>query len=361
MAAGKSDQSQALPSLASLRVLFVSALNPDYYGAFRLGTLRRLGLESVTPLDQARFTRNGVLGKVQFRTQFGLNVRRFNQEVLRLARDNRVNVAWFDKALGLWPETLRELRAMGVITIDYVNDNCFGPRHDPGWRLYRQTLPEFDLHAVPREVSVRDYQQHGAREVMRIHFTFEPTMHFPPPPTWSDAERTREVSFIGTPYDDRADVLAQLWRSGAPVAISGSEPHWRRALPADAFAATFRDGELKAAAYREAIWRSKVNLAFVTKANLDDVAHKAFEIAACGGFLLAERTPEHMACFVEDKEAVFFGSAEECSEKIRRYLPDEAGRAEIAAAGRARAVSSGYDNDSMMRAVLGRAAASRKV
>jgi spore maturation protein CgeB len=147
-----------------------------------------------------------------------------------------------------------------------------------------------------------------------------------------------------------------LWRGGAPVVISGSEPHWRRALAADAFAATFRDGELKAAAYREAIWRSKINLAFVTKANLDDVAHKAFEIAACGGFLLAERTPEHMACFVEDEEAVFFSSAEECSEKIRRYLPDEAARVQIAGAGRLRSQNSGYDNDSMMRAVLARAA-----
>ena len=366
MAAGETDlripaSSLASPALKALRVLFVSALHPDYYGAFRLDTLRRLGLGSVTALDEAAFTGSGLLGKVQFRTQIGPNVRRFNREVLRLARDHQVNVAWFDKALGLWPETLRTLRAMGVSTIDYVNDNCFGPRHDPGWRLYRQTLPEFDMHAVPRDASVRDYLQHGARDVMRIRFTYEPTVHFAPPPAWSDAERTRAVSFIGTPYDDRADVLAQLWRGGAPVSLSGSEPHWRRALPADAFAATFRDGELKAAAYREAIWRSKINLAFVTKANLDEVAHKAFEIAACGGFLLAERTPDHLACFVEDEEAVFFSSVEECAGKIRQYLPDAMARTRIAAAGRARAASSGYDNDSMMRAVLARAAASRRV
>ena len=365
MAAGEPDlhstvSSLTAPSLKALRVLFVSALNPDYYGAFRLATLRRLRLESVTAVDQALFTGSGLLGKVQFRTQVGPAVRQFNREVLRVARQGRVNVAWFDKALGLWPETLRALRAMGVFTIDYVNDNCFGPRQDPGWRLYRQTLPEFDLHAVPREVSMRDYQQHGARDVVRVRFTYEPTVHFPPPPAWSDAERTREVSFIGTPYDDRAEVLAQLWRGGAPVTISGSEPHWRRALPADAFAATFRGGELKAGAYREAIWRSKINLAFVTKANLDDVAHKSFEIAACGGFLLAERTPEHLDCFVEDEEAVFFNGVEECAAKVTRYLPDETARERIARAGRARALSSGYDNDSMMRTVLARANAARE-
>jgi hypothetical protein len=341
--------------LTSMRLLFVSSMHPEYYGAFRLATLHRLGLESVTPLNQDLFHTRGFLGKVQFRTQVGPGVQQFNREVLRLARENRVNVAWFDKPLALWPGTLRALREMGVLTIDYVNDNCFGPRRDPGWRLYRQALPEFDLHAVPRESSVRDYAQQGARNVMRIRFTFEPAVHFPPPAGWSDVDRKREVSFIGTPYDDRAEVLMQLWREGTPLTISGSEPHWRRALRGDAFAAMFRDGELKVAAYREAIWQSKINLAFVTKANLDDVAHKSFEITACGGFLLAERTPEHLACFVEDQEAVFFSDVNECLAKIRRYLPDEAARMQIAEAGRLRAVRSGYDNDSMMRTVLMRA------
>jgi spore maturation protein CgeB len=191
---------------------------------------------------------------------------------------------------------------------------------------------------------------------MRIRFTYEPSVHFPPPEGWSDRNRTREVSFIGTPYDDRADTLTRLWREGLPLTISGSGPHWLRALPTDAFAATFRDGELKTAAYREAIWKSKINLAFVTKANLDGVAHKSFEIAACGAFLLAERTPEHLACFREDEEAVFFSDVEECAAKVRRYLPDEAARSRIAEAGRARAVASGYDNDSMMRSVLAAAA-----
>ncbi len=37
--------------------------------------------------------------------------------------------------------------------------------------------------------------------------------------------------------------------------------------------------------------------------------------------------------FVEDEEAVFFTGYEELVHKIRRYLPDEAARTKIAAAG----------------------------
>jgi spore maturation protein CgeB len=355
---GETQQSRSFPaSLADLRVLFVSGLTPDYYGAFRLATLRRLGLAEVIPLDHQQYNARGLLGKLQFRTQVGVEVRRFNRDVLGLAQEHQVHLAWFDKALSLWPETLRELRRRGVSTVDYVNDNPFGPRSDPGWRLYRKTQPWFDLHAVPRTSSIADYKKRGAQNVMPIRFTYEPTVHFLPPENWSDAERTRQVSFIGTPYDDRADFLSALSGAGAPLSISGSEPHWRAALPVDVFAATFRDGELKAAAYREAIWKSKINLTFVTKANRDEVAHKSFEIAACGGFLLAERTPGHLSCFKGDEEAVFFSSVEECAAKIRRYLPDEQARARIAAAGQRRAATSGYDNDSMMRTVLERALA----
>ncbi len=60
------------------------------------------------------------------------------------------------------------------------------------------------------------------------------------------------------------------------------------------------------AAYREGIWRSKINLSFLTHSNHDEFAHKSFEIAACGGFLLAERSEGHVARFEEDEEAVFF-------------------------------------------------------
>lgn len=347
-------------SISDLRVLFVSGLDPGYYGAFRLATLQRLVVAAI-PLDQQRYSGRGLWGKLQFRTQVGLDVRRFNHDVLRLARESHVHVAWFDKALSLWPETLEALRALGVTTIDYVNDNPFGPRRDPGWRLYRKALPYFDLHAVPRATSVQDYEKRGARNVVQVRFSYEPTVHFPPPAGWSDADRTREVSFIGTPYDDRAEFLAGLWKGGVPLTISGSEPHWRAALPADAFTATFRGGELKVAAYREAIWKSKINLSFVTKANRDEVAHKSFEIAACGGFLLAERTDGHLACFREDEEAVFFSTVDECIAKSRKYLQDEASRSRIAAAGQRRAAQSGYDNDSMMRRVLERALQLRAV
>ncbi len=343
--------------LSRLRVLYVSDLTPEYYGEYRHRALRRLPLGHVAALDHfALAAIPGLAGKLQFRLQAGPGITRLNRAVLQAAEREHANILLCDKVLGLRPATLRRLRQSGMITVDYVNDNPFGPRRDPGWRLFRKTIPEYDLHAVPRSSSVTDFRERGARDVMEIRFSYEPTVHYAPAASWSDAQRDRNVSFIGTPYDDRGSFLARLWRAGLPLDISGSRPHWQAALPVDAFAATFRVGELKGDAYREAIWRSRINLAFVTHSNRDQVAHKAFEITACGGFLLAERTPEHLACFREDEEAVFFSDFEECRAKIDRYLNDDSARSRIAAAGQRRACSSGYDNDSMLRRLLMKAA-----
>ena len=116
-----------------------------------------------------------------------------------------------------------------------------------------------------------------------------------------------------------------------------------------------RDGELFRDEYREGIWKSQINLSFITHSNQDEFVHKSFEIAGCGGFLLAERSEGHMQRFSEDEEAVFFSTIEECVEKIRRYLPDEAARTRIAAAGQARAVRDGYHNDRQVGLIVERA------
>jgi spore maturation protein CgeB len=210
---------------------------------------------------------------------------------------------------------------------------------------------------VQRDKNIADYRQAGARDVLKIQTAYEPTIHFPPPVGWSDRDRDRGVSFIGTSYDDRPEFLTRLWREcGFPVVISGDKM-WKARLEPEAAAALYTGGELYGAGYREGIWRSEINLSFITHSNQDEFVHKSFEIAACGGFLLAERSEGHRAKFEEDVEAVFFTGFEECAAKIRRYLPDEAARARIAAAGLARALRDGYGNDAQVERIVARVAA----
>ncbi len=337
-----------------MKILYAAQLSPNDSALYRMLALERLG-HTVTPLNIYDYQpQSELLRKMVHRAQVGPWVRRLNRDVLAAAERERPQVFWADKLLGLWPETLDKLRAARVATVSYMIDNAFGPRRDPGWRLYMRDIPHFDLHVVQRDSNLADYRQRGARDEIKIQTAYEPTVHFPPPEGWSDAERTRDVSFIGTAYDDRPKFLTRLWREcGLGVKVSGSAV-WHERLDSDAAAAIYTGSELYGAAYREAVWGSKINLSFLTHSNQDEFAHKSFEIAACGGFLLAERSAGHAARFVEDEEAVFFSDFDECVAKVRRYLPDEAARARIAAAGRARAVSSGYSNDAQMAKIVER-------
>ena len=338
-----------------LKILYASGLSANDSSQYRLWALERLG-HTVLPLNAYAYEpAQPVLRKLVHRLQAGPGVNQLNRDVLATAERERPDVFWADKLLQLQPRTLHTLRGWGIASVSYMIDNAFGPRRDPGWRLYRQCVPHFDLHATQRDANVRDYLARGARDVVKIQTAFEPMLHFPPPAGWSDADRDRGVSFIGTPYDRRAEELTRLWQEfGVPVVISGAEALWRERLPSEAFPALFRDGELYGQAYREAIWRSKINLSFLTHSNQDEFAHKSFEIAACGQFLLAERSAGHAHRFVEAADAVFFSDANECAAKIRRWLPDEAGRARIAAAGRARALRDGYSNDAQVQRILER-------
>jgi spore maturation protein CgeB len=343
-----------------LRILYATQLSPNDSSQYRLWALERLG-HTVIPINSNNYEpENPLLRKVCFRLQTGPWVARLNRDILAAAKREKPDVFWADKLLSLQPKTLDQLRPMGIVSVSYMIDNAFGPRKDSGWRLYMQDIPHFDLHVVQRDKNIADYLGHGARSVIKIQTAYEPTVHFPPPAGCSDKGRDRGVSFIGTSYDDRPEFLTRLWKEfGFPVVISG-DSQWKMRLTPEASAALYTNGELFQKEYREGIWRSKINLSFLTHSNQDEFVHKSFEIAACQGFLLAERSPGHMARFVEDEEAVFFTGFDECAEKIRKYLPDEAARERIAAAGRARAMRDGYGNDAQvgviverLRAILG--------
>jgi len=338
-----------------MKIVYAGEGQPGSSSLFRRRALERLGHE-VVEFDPAKYAiRNKLIARVAFRLAVGPHGKQLNRDLLEVVQREKPDVLWADKVLLLKPKTLEMIRELGVVSVSYMIDNAFGPRRDPGWRMYVKDIPYFDLHVTQRDVSVGHYVERGARDVMKVQTAYEPTIHYPSPVAMTDADRDREVSFIGTPYDDRAEVLTAVADAGVPVVVSGNPPYWRRALSEEAYGRMFRCGELYETEYREAIWRSKINLSFLTHSNQDEYTHKSFEIAGCGGFLMAERSEGHALKFKEDEEAVFFSGTEELIAKVKRYLPDEAARTRIAAAGRERAVRDGYYNDVQVGRIIDRA------
>lgn len=101
--------------------------------------------------------------------------------------------------------------------------------------------------------------------------------------------------------------------------------------------------------YSQAIFSSEINLCFLRVLNRDIHTARSVEIPACGGFMLAQRTNEHLELFEEDTEAAYFSSKEECLSKVKSFLIDNKRREEIANNGFLKTRRSEYSYDAMAK------------
>ncbi|XWK49197.1 hypothetical protein RBB78_18010 [Tunturiibacter empetritectus] len=204
-----------------MKILYATGLSPNDTSLYRLWALERLG-HQVIPFNVFDYeSRNPVLRKVNQRLVIGPSVTRLNTDLIKIAEAEKPDVLWTDKLLYIRPRTLDRMRVMSIATVSYMIDNPFGTRQDPGWRMYMKDIPHYDLHVVQRDQNILDYKSRGARDVIKIQTAYEPTLQFPPPEGWSDADRNREVSFIGTPTTTAPKPSRG---SGATAAFPSSSP-----------------------------------------------------------------------------------------------------------------------------------------
>jgi spore maturation protein CgeB len=338
------------PLVARRRILYVSTFTSPGTTTFRFEAMRRIG-QDVVPFEFRKYEpRLRVLQVLRSRFPHGPLIARINQDLVSAVRNSQPDVVWFDKPTLFTRETMDAIHAAGARIVFYVQDGPFGPRNDGLWRQFRRVYRMADLHCLVREADVVRYRDWGL-PFIKTMFSFDPAMQYPPPEGWSDADRDREISYIGHPHEERPSFLRALAaQHELPLWINGN--FWNNILGQENLPNCHIGGHLGPDQYRATIWRSKINLSFVTQANEDDIAHKAVETAACGAFLLTLRTPGHEALLEEDREAVFFSSVEECADKARFYLGRPDLREAIGRRARERAVRSGYDNDTQLARIL---------
>lgn len=159
------------------------------------------------------------------------------------------------------------------------------------------------------------------------------------------------VTFVGFGEQDRFEKVQHLAANGIPVHVWGNG--WTRAMRAAAHENLHINGHaLLGDDYADVLCNSAISLCFLRKLNRDLHTSRTFEIPACGGFMLAERTDEHRAYFEEDAEAVYFHDAGELLAKARHYLDHPEARARIAAAGRQRCLDSSYCYHTLARSLI---------
>ena len=255
---------------------------------------------------------------------------------------------FYVKAYFVYPETLEHTRRIGPNFV-YMNDDMFNPQN--------QTFPFFDniqrmdCILTTKSYNVAEFRAAGAPMAVYIPNAYDPHIHFPA--KLDDRERDRfggDVAFLGTFRPERADFLCGLadarhnlrfniWGGGWEKMCRIDNLHRRRRW--SNLGPCVRGRELWCADMSKAIQANKISLGLLYQKNRDLHTSRSFEIPACGGFMLAERTEEHRLYFEEDKEAAYFSSFDEMMDKIWFYSSHDSLRERIAQAGYERCMRSG--------------------
>jgi spore maturation protein CgeB len=291
------------------------------------------------------------------RLQLSPTISRLNADIVDACSTRSFDVLWLDKGWMVHPRTIHRIRPRVSRIVLFNNDNPWGEHERGIWRLHLGLIPLVDEILVPKYSVVRPYELRGARRVSIAEFGFAPARHYAPT---EPVARSHELCFIGTALRDgggirphRTELILELARL-LPGRISLFGYGWRRAMRGNEHRFKVIADGVYDADYRETIWRSAINLSFVTKDNWEEMSHKAFEITACGGCMLAERASRLEQNFEEEREAAYFSTVEECAAIATELLADPVRCERIASAGHRRATTSGYDNASRLREVVRR-------
>ncbi|MGB3204745.1 MAG: glycosyltransferase [Crinalium sp.] len=271
-------------------------------------------------------------------------IEQFNKNFILAIQEAKPEIAWIEKALLLLPETLEKAKRIlpGCTFVCFQEDDPFGlsVAELPVWKNFIDAIPFYDIHFVWREFNVKEFTDRGAQRVCLYMPGFYPGIFHPMPRRRCVSEYKHDVVFVGYARSQRIqDIYSLIFKHQIPVKVYGSG--WYK-TPVFFLKSSLFHPPVLAQDYVSTIWHSKISLGFLSVENRDEFTLRTFEIPACKGFFLAQRSTKHLEIYEEGKEAEFFGSDEECADKINFYLKNESERIKIAEAGYQRCIKSGY-------------------
>lgn len=327
-----------------------------YTGPFKLGSLteaRRQALitlgHEVIGLDQATFFDRGprLLRKAEVHLLFGPNIAAYNKAIRELAKKTSPELIYVDQAAYLWPNTVAELRHLTPRLVHYTSESFSFRSY--WYRHFLKTVQLYDVHVLTFPPSKDYLERMGVRKIVMTEFGYDSNLHRRVRLTQHErATLESDVVFVGHWEPNTERIISALRRAGVVARVFG--PGWARAR-------SLADRDQIRPAYGldyvKVLCAARICLGVLSKWNANTYSNsRTFEIPAVGGFLLTERTDEHLGYFAEGKEAEFYASDDELVEKTHYYLAHDQQRSAIARAGHARCMASGYSHQDRMKRLL---------
>lgn len=329
-----------------MRMIYVGPLNSEGTCLVRLRTLQELA-DVVAIVDSQRHETLSGIEKIFFNHPIH---QQLNEE-LKTSNDKfKPDLIWIDKGYWISAATFNALKKGPSFIIQH-NTDALNPRRWQTrflyWRL-RQQLYLNDLYITSNLPDFESLARLSCPHVLLTHLGYDAsrfdsrTLDLTLKNQWQT-----DVLFIGH-YEPRTErYIISLIDAGLPITVYGDG--WHRARHRKKLHGYVRFKSLSNEEYVWALKSTKIGLCFVSEENFNQTAGRSFEIPACGTFLLAVRTPQHLESYIEGEEAEFFSDAKELVEKVCYYLKHDDERGRIAQKGFERCTKSGYSWQEIMK------------
>jgi len=326
-----------------MKILLVGSYKPGSLGLSYLQSFRELGYEAscfdeIEEYEKAsRFAKNRYARHIVH----SYAARKMNKKLLEIAVDYEPDLVLVIKGQSLYPNSIRALKKQTQARVFIFNpDDPFNPNRGASNKIIRKSIPEYDCYIIWSQLLMPRIKNAGSRRVEYLPFACDAKLHFPVDLSEEDkSEYGSDVSFIGNWDDERETWLGAL--KDYNLAVWGAD-YWKTRCN-DKFIRSRWKGRLAIGQEMSQIIQSaKINLNILRLQNKAAHNMRTFEIPACGGFMLHERSEELLEFFEEGKEIECFSSTEELKSKIRFYLKNDDVRKQIAEGGYQRLMKSGY-------------------
>jgi spore maturation protein CgeB len=284
-----------------------------------------------------------ILDRALFKLNIELDKSNINSKIIKQLSEKEYDVLLILKGNRIFPWTLKKIKKLypKLSIVSWSGDNM-SKWHNKSI-FFHYGINYYDIILSVNIPDYRNIEKFCSQPIFYFDKRAERSLH--KPLSSSRQNFKYDVLFIGSYEKERFKTLSYLAENGIKIDIFGNM--WNNCKDNIHSNLKVHYKELVGKEYVDAIYSSKISLGFLRKINNDTQTSRTFEIPACGGFMLMERTDEHVKLFIESKEAEFFSNDDELLRKLKFYLKNEEVRELIAIEGRKRVESSGYFFDDL--------------
>lgn len=333
--------------ISKKKLLFVSNGSPDRIIHILDAFENRSDLEVEVEHLILETRKSSFIEKVFYKLKCPLDSDRLNERLLEKVKVLLPDILFIVKGNSIFPSSLKFIKSNfpEIKIVSWSLDDMYA------WHnrslFYTFGLKYYDIVFTSKSYNVSELYKIGAKRVEFIYQAYSRKYHFPKVP----CEKSLDVLFIGFAERDRFEYLKFLSDHGINVTVYGSG--WsKKKFSIENDNIEINQFDLLGDDYAKAISSAKITLCFLRKINRDIHTSRSVEIPACGGFMLAERTAEHIELFKEGVEAEYFSDKDELLSKTLMYLNNNEGRLKIRNAGLERSKISDYSYDNMAKRIL---------